>query len=164
MLVGGDDGHHNETLPSYDDEVQPPPHDSELPNYSVARSSSITSIDDETVITVPLLVSDLNKDILKLIRPSRRPSLMGSKFNRRGSAEGSSSTQKDFVTVEMTKAEYNKFWKRDANGDYVGTEPQGSGKDKLLSKLISEKIRVAYARAYQAEGEGRQVAVSGCWK
>ncbi|TKA81065.1 hypothetical protein B0A49_00685 [Cryomyces minteri] len=62
--------------------------------------------------------------------------------------------QQGFRTVQMTRADYSKYWARDGEGQYVGTEPEGSGRE-----WYREKLR-AYGRAYDG-GPGKVQA--GVW-
>ncbi|KAK5015165.1 hypothetical protein LTR60_003001 [Cryomyces antarcticus] len=62
--------------------------------------------------------------------------------------------QQGFRTVQMTRADFRKYWARDEEGRYVGTEPEGSGRE-----WYREKLR-AYGRACDG-GPGKVQA--GVW-
>lgn len=41
--------------------------------------------------------------------------------------------------VRMRRDEYLKYWARDAKGIYIGSEPEGSGTDRLRNALVGQK-------------------------
>lgn len=43
------------------------------------------------------------------------------------------------ITLEMTREEYNKYWKKDEQGNYAGTEPEGEGRRLWADQLKAGK-------------------------
>lgn len=66
-----------------------------------------------------------------------------SSFRRKSSSTGSSKgKQQDFIIREMTRGDYLKFYAKDDNGKYIGSEEPAS--DCILNR---EEDRVKYRRA-----------------
>jgi hypothetical protein len=43
------------------------------------------------------------------------------------------------ITLEMTREDYNKYWVRDQEGNYAGTEPEGEGRRLWADELKGAK-------------------------
>lgn len=62
--------------------------------------------------------------------------------------------------VQMSRAEYEAFWARDQDGRYIGTEPEGKGREILRKRLWAELglfEKVGEIRTYDDLGLGYAV-------
>ncbi|KAL8649291.1 MAG: hypothetical protein Q9226_005638 [Calogaya cf. arnoldii] len=91
---------------------------------------------DESVLVIPVPLSALEAEEASAPKgdnkePQRRSSLFG-KLKKGGEMKGG---KKDgFKMVEMTRGEYLKYWAKDEEGRYIGTEPEGQGARRLRER------------------------------
>ncbi|KAL0262442.1 hypothetical protein SLS55_001410 [Diplodia seriata] len=91
---------------------------------------------DESIINVPIPAEDLEDPESESHPPAteRRSSWMA-KLGRKLGNKG----KQPILNVKMTRGEYLKYWAKDENGNYVGTEPEGEGKRIWREKLGAER-------------------------
>ena len=53
-------------------------------------------------------------------------------------AAGGQEGKEKVKDVQMSRAEYEAFWARDQDGRYIGTEPEGRGREVLRERLWAE--------------------------
>ncbi|GME53097.1 hypothetical protein GTA08_BOTSDO05428 [Neofusicoccum parvum] len=90
---------------------------------------------DDSIINVPIPLEDLEDEPEERAPGTeRRSSWMG----RIGRKMAGKEKQK-IRNVKMTRGEYLKYWAKDEHGNYVGTEPEGMGKEIWREKLKAER-------------------------
>ncbi|OJD36818.1 uncharacterized protein BKCO1_9000169 [Diplodia corticola] len=90
---------------------------------------------DKSMINVPIPAADLWDGSEPVPQPNERRSSWIAKL---GKKLGTKEKQK-IVNVKMTRGEYLKYWAKDEDGNYVGTEPRGEGKRIWREKLEAER-------------------------
>lgn len=85
---------------------------------------------DTDIITVPILTSELEGEESERA-PAEKPRRRSSLTRWLVGAEKAPA----FKMVKMTRGEYLKYWAKDEEGRYVGTEPRGSGRERLKRGL-----------------------------
>lgn len=68
----------------------------------------------------------------------RRSSSSSSKLMNRLRGGGGGKKKEEFKMVEMTRGEYLRYWAKDEEGRYIGTEPEGEGVRRLRGRERGE--------------------------
>ncbi|KAH7054469.1 hypothetical protein B0J12DRAFT_454318 [Macrophomina phaseolina] len=90
---------------------------------------------DDSIINVPVPAGYLEDETESSPSPTERKSSWIGKIGRK---LGGKERQK-FVNLKMTRGEYLKYWAKDENGNYIGTEPEGAGRQIWREKLKAER-------------------------
>ncbi|KAL1643069.1 hypothetical protein SLS58_005038 [Diplodia intermedia] len=91
---------------------------------------------DESIINVPIPAEDLEDPESESHPPAtERRSSWITKLGRKLGNKG----KQQILNVKMTRGEYLKYWAKDENGNYVGTEAEGEGKRIWREKLGAER-------------------------
>lgn len=100
-------------------------------DYDVAHKDPNSPYNPHIFMTVPIRLPDPSP-------PSTPVPKQKQKNNPRAWLSRTFSKEKktsDLHVVQMTRAEYLKYWARDANGKYIGTAPEGEGIEIWRNKL-----------------------------
>ena len=94
-----------------------------------------TKFTDESILTIPIPYSGIYP---ASSIPGGNESTPG---KRKGSflgrfTNGSKKKREGFKMVKMTRREYLMYWAKDEEGRYVGTEPEGRGREVFGERLM----------------------------
>lgn len=90
---------------------------------------------DNSIINVPIPAEELEDETENPIPATERRS---SWIEKVGKKLGRKEKQK-IVNLKMTRGEYLKYWAKDGDGNYIGTEPQEMGKRMWREKFRAER-------------------------
>ncbi|KAI9709621.1 MAG: hypothetical protein M1812_007669 [Candelaria pacifica] len=85
---------------------------------------------DESIITVPIPIDEPSPcPETNIIKEGKK-----SWVSKLGDSIKGKKSQGKFRMVRMTRGEYLKYWAKDEEGRYIGTEPEGMGRELWRNK------------------------------
>ena len=91
--------------------------------YFQPDATALANATDKTIIEVP---------VHEIHIPRRKSLSVIGRMNDRLS--GGVGPNEEFRLLRMPKSEYTRYWARDERGNYVGTEPEGAGHERLRAQ------------------------------